>query len=206
MQIITKCWTPEWFEAVTHAVLDLDIELLEYLAQRMHVANRLKLEESEFMGLQYDRYDPRFVRVDDAAEIQLREEAFDELSDAGQYVLPASMDNHEWEEAGMRPCVLMVRAGDLVLDDEFKPTGKIRENSGRIYWYGFDKHGGADCRVETYSISPKELHELAGELGFGLCNICGTKLAKGRVVCSGCQDDSPGSSDSGLRQESEAFR
>ena len=189
MQIITKCWTPEWFEAVTHAVLEVDMDLLAYLAQKMHVANRMKLDDPAITGLEYDCYDPLFVRVDDAAEIGLTEEELDELCDGGQHVLPASLADHKWDTTAIRPCRLMVRAGDLVLDDHLRPTKKIRENSGRIYWFGWDKHGGADCRVETDGILPADLQELAGVLGFGLCKICGKKLAKGHVVCTSCQED-----------------
>ena len=184
MQIITKCWTPEWYDAVSHAVLEVDLNLIEMLARRVALANRMKQEDSEFMGLQYDRYDPCFIDVGDSETIGMTEEEFDGLSDGGWAILPEKMDGHEWDYVGMRPCKLMVMAGDV--DHHRLPD---RVPNGRIYWYGFDKHGNSECRAETYAISSADLQELAGILGFGLCKLCGKELAKGHVVCAGCQDD-----------------
>lgn len=160
MKIITKCWTPEWFEAVTHAVLDVDIEFLENLAQKIHIANGMKLDDPEFTGLEYDRYDPLFVRVDEAADIQMTENDFGRLYDGGWHILPASMDNHEWDATNMAPCRIRVMAGEIVLDNKFQPTKNIRDNSGRVYWYGFDRHGNSECRAETESFDPQDLQEL----------------------------------------------
>lgn len=186
MQIITKCWTPEWYDAVSHAVLDVDLNLIEMLARRLALANRMKQEDSEFMGLQYNRYDPCFidVPVELMDQFDMTEEEFDGLSDGGWAILPAKMDGYEWDYVSMRPCMLMVMAGDV--DHHRLPD---RVPNGRIYWYGFDKHGSSQCRAETYAISLADLHEFAGVLGFGLCKTCGKKLSKGQQVCAGCRED-----------------
>ena len=191
MQIIVKCWTPECYDAVSHAIIEVDLNLIEMLARRLALANKMKLEDSEFTGLQFNRYDPTFIDmpVELMDDFGMTEEEFDDLSDGGWSILPEKMDGHEWDYVGMRPCKLMVIAGEVVTDSKFEPTGEIRENSGRIYWCGFDKHGNSECRAETYAISSADLQELAGILGFGLCKLCGKELAKGHVVCAGCQDD-----------------
>lgn len=167
MQIALKCWTPEHYDCVTHAVIPFCDQLVDDLLRKMALANRLRLElwqagDRDFMGLEFDRNDPYFIDsatvlgapfcATDAETLGMKEEDFDELSDGGFSILPAKMDETEWEEVSIRPCMLMVMAGDLVEE-------AVKDN-GRIYWYGYDKHGDAGCRAETYSLYAKDLQEI----------------------------------------------
>jgi len=150
MQIIVKCWTPEHYDGVTHAVIPMDVGMINVLLNRLELANTMKSMggNSEFMGLQYDRYDPYFidVPVDLRDQFDMTEEDFDMLCDEGYHILPAKMDDYSWDEVGMRPCMLMVMAGD--------------NDTGRVYWYGYDKHGDASCRAETYSLTVDDLRKI----------------------------------------------
>jgi len=159
MQIIIKCWTPEWYDAVTHSVIPMDEKSIDHFLNLIQLANKLKLEDLEFSGLKYNRYDPVFidVPVELVDEFDINEDDFDALCDDGYHVLPDKMDDYDWDEVGMRPCSLMVIAGDFEVGDDFKRTGKINDDSGRIYWYGYDKHAGSEGRIETYSLYKKDL-------------------------------------------------
>jgi len=159
MQIVLKCWTPEHYDSVTHAVIPFCDKLVDNLLKKMALANRLRLElwqagDKDLMGLEFDRNDPYFIDSDPDT-LGMTEQEFDELSDDGFHMLPAKMDETEWDEVSIRPCMLMVMAG-LVADE-------VRDN-GRVYWYGYDKHGDAGCRVETYSLYAKDLIEIRGAL------------------------------------------
>ena len=156
MQIIVKCWMPDWYDAVSHAIIEVDAALMDDLLAKLALADKMKADDSEFMGLEYNRYDPIFVDVcpDD---ISMSEEEFEALSDNGWDFLPAKT---ELDEVGIRPCMLMVMAGNILhhrLGDDPVPDG-------RVYWYGYDKHGGAESRIETYSLYAKDLREIAAEI------------------------------------------
>jgi len=178
MHIIVKCWTPEWYDSVSHAIIEVDIGLIEMLAKRISFANKLRQEDSEFMGLQYDRYDPYFVDISEE-DVGMTDKQWCDLSDGAWLVVPPEiLENHEWntshgkalEPVNVRPCMLMVMAGD--------------DDLGHVYWYGYDKHGGSGCRAETYSISKRDLHHIADKLGYGLCKKCGCTLGQGHDLCT----------------------
>lgn len=151
MQIVLKCWTPEHYDFVTHAVIPFCDQLVDDLLEKMALANRLRLEHTDFMGLEFDRYDPYFIDSDPDT-LGMTEEEFEELSDGGFSILSAKMDETEWDTVSILPCMLMVMAGDLV-------EGKVKDN-GRVYWFGYDKHGNAGDRAETYSLYEKDLLEI----------------------------------------------
>ena len=46
--------------------------------------------------------------------------------------------------------------------------------------YAYDKQGGAGCRGETYSLHEKDLRDVVGEWGLGLCRNCGDRLTRER--------------------------
>jgi len=162
MNIIVKCWTPDFYDFAEHAVIEFDLALVDSLLAKIALAERItgfivqaeftQAESEGFMGLEYDSYDPRFVTIGDPETIGMTEDEFDELSDGGFHIFPREMDNHDWNEESMRPVMLMVMAarGD--------------KSGGRVYWYGYDKHGGADCRSETYSFDVKDLQAIRGQL------------------------------------------
>ncbi|KKM63521.1 hypothetical protein LCGC14_1510650 [marine sediment metagenome] len=167
MQIIVNCWTPEWYDAVNHAVIEVDKDLLEMLAKRLMIANRMKREDSEFMGLHYDCYDPTFINVDPET-LGMTEEQVEDLSNGWSF-LPAKMDGCEWDYVAMRPRILVVMAGDV---EHHRLDGRVPDC--RIYWYAYDKHGGAESRTETSALELTDLLEIAKKLGAGyLEGVCG---------------------------------
>lgn len=148
MKIIVKCWTPEWYDAVTHAILDLSADMVEKLLKRIAAVNKTKqVVDGDLIGWQFDDYTPVFVNVGDPECIGMTEEAFDDLSDSGWEYLP---DNTELEEVGLRPVTLFAMQGR-------------GESGGRVYWQGYDKHGGAESRVETYSLHESDLRAISGK-------------------------------------------
>lgn len=158
MQIAMKCWTPEHYDFVSHAVLEVDIALVDNLLAKLALADRMIIEQKalgRFMGLEFDSYDPVFIDATPDT-LGISEDEYDEeLSDVGHIILPAKMDGHEWEQVAIRPCFQMVMAGDVV---HHRLPGKV--GGGRVYWYGYDKHGDASCRAETYSLYEKDLRDI----------------------------------------------
>jgi len=154
--VLVKCWTPEWYDSVTHAVIEFDEALVDDLLEKLHyaqlVADRYG-SEKRFMGLEFDSYDPNFINLGDPANLGIDDDELDE----GYVILAAENENHEAldNETGMRPVMQMVMAGDVV-----HPRLKERIMNGRVFWYGFDKHGGAGCRAETYSLYEKDIREI----------------------------------------------
>jgi len=149
MFVIVKCWHPEYYDAATHAVIEFDLELVDNLLAKLALANRIKLEQESlgrFMGLEFDSYDPIFIdiSVDDLETLGIGDSDLDE----GFLILPANLEKYEWNKTRMLPVMQMVMAGD------------IPHPNGRVYWYGFDKHGDAGCRAETYSLYENDLLEI----------------------------------------------
>lgn len=156
MKIIVKCWTPECYDAVTHAVIEFDHAMVKDLLEKLRfadkVAKRYRGMDTRFMGLEFDNYDPDFVNFGDPTEIGLEN---DDSLDAGFSIIPAKFENYEFDVTSMRPVMQMVMAGDV-------PHHRLPDYvpEGRVYWYGFDKHGNAGCRAETYSLYEKDLREI----------------------------------------------
>lgn len=154
MKIIVKCCTPEWYDAVTHAVIDFDLALADDLLEKLNyaqlVADRYGTEK-RFMGLEFDDYSPEFINLGDPTEIGLEDDSLD----AGFAIILAKFQDCEFVDANMRPVMQMVMAGDVA---HHPLTGRVK--NGRVYWYGYDKHGGAESRTETYSLYEKDIREI----------------------------------------------
>lgn len=148
MKIIVKCWTPEWYDDVTHAVIEFDVALADNLLAKLALAARMeKLLGDRFMGLEYNSPDPTFINFGDPTDIGLED---DDSLDEGYEFIPAKFQDYEFDETAIRPVIQCVMAG----------CG----GNGRVYWYGFDKHGNAGCRAETYSLSEQDIRDIREEL------------------------------------------
>lgn len=146
MKIIIRCSTPEFYDFVTHAVLDLDEDLIGNLLGKFELVNQMAADDPEFAGIEYDRNDPQFVKMGCADDIGMTDEEFSDLSDGGWAFLPAKMQEHDWdaEEIRMRPVSMMV--------------------SGNVYWVAYDKHLGMEGRISTFWLSAKDLRDILDRL------------------------------------------
>ena len=151
MKVIVKCWTPECYDAVTHAILDLSAEMVEGLLKKIAAVNETKKVNSDLMGWQFYDYTPVFVDIDDPECIGWTEEQFDDLSDCGWDYLSIDVG---LEEVGMSPVTLFAIHGE----------GK---SGGRVYWQAYDKHGGAESRCETNSLYESDLRKILEKINEG---------------------------------------
>ena len=154
MKIIVTCWTPDFYDAVTHAVIDFDLaladDLLEKLKYAQEVAERYGTD-GRFMGLEFDDYSPEFIELGNPEDLGIDDDALE----GGYLKLPAKFQDYEFNETSMRPVMQMVMAGDI---PHHRLPGQV--SNGRVYWYGFDKHGGAGCRAEKYSLYEKDIRAI----------------------------------------------
>lgn len=147
MNIIMKCWTPEWYNNVTHAVIEFDVALVDDLLEKFKYAQLVAKKygvESGFMGFEFTDYSPDFVDFGDPTEIDLEDDSLDE----GYDIIPAKFQDYEFDVTSMCPVMQMVMAGNVGL------------KNGSVCWYGYDKHGGAGCRAETSSLFEKDIREI----------------------------------------------
>lgn len=158
MQIIVKCWTPEWYDFVTHAVIKFDLALIHDLLNKLQYAELISKgygSKQRFIGLEFNSSDPLFIDLGDPTEIGLEDD--DSLDDEGYAIIPAKFQNHEWDEVAMFPVAQIIRAANG------------SKSGGTVYWQAYDKHSGADGRIETYSLSAEDLREIKEQL------VCSTK-------------------------------
>ncbi len=154
MHILVKCWTPEHYDAVSHAVIEMDLVLVDNLLEKIALADRMETEQellgNHLMGLVFDGYEPDFINLDteDLGLTEEHEEQVEGLEFEGYFILPANLEKHEWVVCSMRPVMQMAMAANG------------SKSGGRIYWYAYDKHGDASCRAETYSLHEKDLREI----------------------------------------------
>ncbi|MHA2279684.1 MAG: hypothetical protein ACXAC5_02155 [Promethearchaeota archaeon] len=157
MQVLVKCWTPEFIDDPTHVVIDVTKTLAQYIWERMELAKRLKALDQHFLGLRYDDYSPEFMdfgpndleaicgMMDGSDGGEYGEEDFDSAMEAGCLILPRKFEPAV--PTSMRPCSLQIS------DTDFQ-------------WIAYHKHGGAESRAETYSCTEKDLNDWAAELKF----------------------------------------
>lgn len=148
MHILVKCWTPEHYDAVTHAVITMDLALVDDLLEKLALADRMETEQellgNRFMGLEFDDFEPDFINLGVSTDIGLDDDSLDE----GYAIIPAEFQDYEFDVISMRPVMQMAMAANG------------SKSGGRIYWYAFDKHGDASCRAETCSLREKDLLEI----------------------------------------------
>lgn len=115
------------------------------------VVVRIKTEldnDVNFMGLEFRDYcgadSPAFVDFGDPEAIDLDDDSLD----GGFAIISAKFQGYEFDETSMRPVMQMIMAGD------------VGQHNGRVYWYGYDKHGGVGSRAETYSLYEKDIREI----------------------------------------------
>ena len=139
MKIIVKCWTPEWYDAVTHAVIEFDLALADDLLEKLHYAQLVAERygpDKRFMGLEFDSYDPNFINLGDLEEVGIE----DSLLDEGYLILPAKLENHEAlnNETSMGLVRQMVMAGNVPVPID---GGCAKEWSCLLVWLGRVRSG-----------------------------------------------------------------
>lgn len=179
MQIIVRCFTPEYYDGCDHAVIEITPALVDYLARRIPLARKLKSDDNDFWGIKYTDYSPTFIALGDSEKIGQADEDFDAAMDANHCViLPDNFKLDDFDEARMSPIVLTITA-ERMPDDQVPRAG--------FYWTGTDKYIGSAGRCETYELTEEDLYEWAEALGFGLCKSCGNRVAKGEIACTDCK-------------------
>jgi hypothetical protein len=152
MRIIVKCWTPEWYDAVSHAILDLSAEMVEKLLARIAAVNALKKQDDDIQSVEYHDYTPVFVDLGDPVCIGRTEEQMVAIDDGGWDFLKTDPG---LEEVSMRPVTLHVTEG----------VGT--KSGGSVYWQAYDKHGGAESRSDTYRLYETDLREILERINEG---------------------------------------
>jgi hypothetical protein len=156
MQVLVKCWVPEHYDFVTHAVLDLDEVMIQKLLAKLDAAEKMGRDYAEwaFRGFVYDDCTPDWI--DACPEtVGLTDDEFETCDDGSFFIFPAEKEKR-WDEteaaSGMRPVTMYVMAA----------CGDRR--GGAVHWQGYDKHGGAESRCETYRLHRDDLQEILDEI------------------------------------------
>ena len=153
MQVLVKCWTPEFYDFVTHAVLDLDEPMIERLLDRLTAVDEMNAHH-DVAGFVYDDCTPDWI---DACPdtVGLTQKEFDTCDDGSFFIFPAEKEQ-KWDEndaiSGMRPVSMYVMAA------------RGNRRGGAVHWQGYDKHGGAESRCETYRLHRDDLQEILDEM------------------------------------------
>ena len=148
MQVLIKLFTPEYYDAATHAVICVTPGLIEFLAEAMRLADRLHKENNCFLGLEYWDYTPEFIDFACPEKLGMTEEEFEQEIETGCIVFP---DADAPTISALAQTIPMTTVSLFVSDDDF-------------HWIGYDKYVGASGRCETYSFKRADLEEWAEAL------------------------------------------
>lgn len=149
MYVLVKCYCPEYYDAASHAVIEITPDLIKML--RIRVAQAKHIFKEDFYGTKWWDYCPEFLNVGgpDSIGLEMDEEEFDSILDSNGYIPLPNFDPAKFEFARMSPVVLTVCAS------------KTKDGvSGGFYWTGTDKYEGS-CRVETFEMTEAALQEWA---------------------------------------------
>jgi hypothetical protein len=165
MNVLVKCYHPEYYEAANSAVIEVTENVILMLDKRL--AQAKAMNDKDFYGTKWWDYTPDFVfcKGPDSIGLAMDEEEFDKILDANGYICFADdFDLEKLEDAPMRPVVLTVTANGF-------------------YWTGTDKYIGNEGRVETYELGASTIDEWAESLG------CEEMLAKVRACRGEVKDE-----------------
>jgi len=157
MNVLIRCFHPEFYDAANHAVIEITEDLIFMLHKRMSITK--KLWEKGFLGTKWENNSPDFIPVANSADVGLANmdkygDEFDRTLDSNDYIqLPDSFVPDEY--APMRPIVLTIFATKYS-DDSIK---------GGFIWTGTDKYIGSEGRVETYEMPEDTITEWAKLIG-----------------------------------------
>ncbi|MFQ5788015.1 MAG: hypothetical protein ACE5H1_08535 [Thermodesulfobacteriota bacterium] len=136
MQVLITCSVPD-DNFASHAILDVDLEMIQSLRKKISLANKIALMENNLKSLQFDSFPPMFVKCN-IENLGLSDDEFDELENEGCILLPEKLKDHEWDRVAVTSCFLMVRSGDKALDEIAACFDEIKAGTALFYWFGYN--------------------------------------------------------------------
>jgi len=169
--VLIKVRVPDWYEWADSAIIEVTEDLVLMLDKRM--AQTKAMFEKDFYGTRWWNYAPYFVMSGGPGTfgLDMTEEDFENALEANCFIaLPEGFEGPE-EYAPIDTLILTMSA---VI------TAK-KTTMGGFQWSGYDKHTGAEGRVETYEMVDSTIDDWAELIG------CTEMLAKVRR-CRGVKD------------------
>jgi hypothetical protein len=159
MNVLVKCFVPEYYDAADSAVIEVTENLILMLDKRL--AQAKAMNDNDFYGTKWWDYTPYFIPTSgpDSVGLEMNEEDFERDLESNGYMRLADDFKEPEDMARMDCCTLTVSASGFG-------------------WTAIDKYIGSAGIVETYEQGASVVDEWAELIGFT------EKLAKVRA-CRG---------------------